>query len=203
MSAFLPLGPRERVDLGAVWAAGWDAERRFVGGTVFGMVTADSVVDGVSLAAGCWFVAPDGCSIGGGRGLAVGVPGYRGIRQLGGPIEATGRLAYIDGCTDTLLVCPPRLGEPCLNHLHLPAGTDQTPHTHPSVRIGVIVRGRGWCRAGEERWPLAPGLGFVIPEGAGHSFVTDGESLDVLAWHPDSDFGPTDHDHPMVNRTIR
>ena len=24
----------------------------------------------------------------------------------------------------------------------------------------------------------------------------------VIAYHPDSDFGPTDDDHPMVNRTI-
>jgi hypothetical protein len=23
----------------------------------------------------------------------------------------------------------------------------------------------------------------------------------VLAFHPDSDFGPTDEDHPMLNRT--
>ncbi|MSQ82944.1 MAG: hypothetical protein EXR77_08510 [Myxococcales bacterium] len=30
----------------------------------------------------------------------------------------------------------------------------------------------------------------------------DGETLDVLAWHPDSDFGPTDQTHPMVNRTL-
>jgi hypothetical protein len=26
--------------------------------------------------------------------------------------------------------------------------------------------------------------------------------MDVIAWHPDSDFGPEDDDHPMVNRTI-
>jgi hypothetical protein len=28
------------------------------------------------------------------------------------------------------------------------------------------------------------------------------ESLDILAWHPDSDFGLTDEDHPMLNRTL-
>lgn len=26
--------------------------------------------------------------------------------------------------------------------------------------------------------------------------------MDVIAYHPDSDFGPQDEDHPMVNRTI-
>ena len=35
-----------------------------------------------------------------------------------------------------------------------------------------------------------------------HSFFTRGEALDVLAWHPDSDFGPTHDHHPMVNRTM-
>ena len=29
------------------------------------------------------------------------------------------------------------------------------------------------------------------------------QSLDVLAFHPDSDTGPTDEDHPMLNRTFR
>jgi len=24
----------------------------------------------------------------------------------------------------------------------------------------------------------------------------------VIAWHPDSDFGPRDDDHPMINRTL-
>jgi len=26
--------------------------------------------------------------------------------------------------------------------------------------------------------------------------------MDVIAFHPDSDFGATDIDHPMINRTI-
>ena len=26
--------------------------------------------------------------------------------------------------------------------------------------------------------------------------------MDVIAFHPDSDFGPTDIEHPMINRTI-
>jgi quercetin dioxygenase-like cupin family protein len=112
-------------------------------------------------------------------------------------------LRYIDGCTDTLLVCPPRRGEPCLNHLHLPPGTNQSPHTHPSERIGVIVRGRGECRTPGGAYLLTPGMGWRIPTGCEHSFFTpDDDSLDVLAWHPDSDFGPTDEEHPMVNRTL-
>ena len=26
--------------------------------------------------------------------------------------------------------------------------------------------------------------------------------MDVIAYHPDSDWGPTDVEHPMVNRTL-
>ncbi|MEZ5600003.1 MAG: hypothetical protein R3F36_02845 [Candidatus Competibacteraceae bacterium] len=35
-----------------------------------------------------------------------------------------------------------------------------------------------------------------------HSFFTEETALDVVAWHPDSDFGPRDDDHPMINRTV-
>ena len=35
-----------------------------------------------------------------------------------------------------------------------------------------------------------------------HSFCTAASSLDVVVYHPDSDTGPTHHDHPMLNRTL-
>jgi hypothetical protein len=134
---------------------------------------------------------------------------FRG-QIVAGAIEKQGRLSYIDGCTDSLLVYPPRIGDPCLNHLHLPAGTDQTEHTHPSIRIGVIARGNGEAhgRSGEtgEEWSknLERGSVFIIREQEIHAFRTDKTSvpLDVIAFHPDSDWGPTDTNHPMVNRTI-
>src|SRR5262249_1619789 len=80
------------------------------------------------LQTGMCFVGPWGCVVesGAGRGLVISRPGYWGLRQIGGPLEMEGRLQYIDGCTDTLLVCPPRLGEPCLNHLHIPPHTNQS-----------------------------------------------------------------------------
>ena len=33
--------------------------------------------------------------------------GFKGQNLVGGPIEERGRLAYIDGCSDSLLVYPP------------------------------------------------------------------------------------------------
>lgn len=123
--------------------------------------------------------------------------------MLGGPIEREGRLRYIDGCTDSLLIAPWRLGEPCLNHLHFPPGTDQTQHTHPSDRLGVVIRGSGWCVTPVAEYPLEAGMLWRIPAGGLHKFRTpDDSGMDVLAFHPDSDFGPTDRCHPMLNRTI-
>jgi hypothetical protein len=137
-----------------------------------------------------------------GQGMVIEQRGHQRVRQWGGPLEARGRLRYVDGCTDSLLVCPPRIGEACLNHLHIPAHTRQSEHTHPSLRLGVIARGDGVCRTAAGETPLRAGLGWLIPAGLAHGFSTFARALDVLAWHPDSDFGPSDGDHPMLNRTF-
>jgi hypothetical protein len=154
-----------------------------------------------SLPAEHYLATPGAGQLRGGRALVIEQRGYRNVRQFGGALEATGRLRYVDGCTDTLLVCPPRLGEPCLNHLHIPPHTRQAVHTHPTLRIGLIARGAGVCRTPLGEIPLQAGLGWLIPAGLTHSFATEEQALDVFAWHPDSDFGPTDADHPMLNRT--
>ncbi len=157
-----------------------------------------------SLSEGMFFVCAGNCVVDGSNGVGMVITrlNYKGLWQLGGPIELQGRLKYIDGCTDTLLVSPPRLGEPCLNHLHIPPNTNQSPHTHPSERVGVILKGYGECRTSGGTYPLEPGMGWRIPTGLLHSFYTTDSSVDVIAWHPDSDFGPTDENHPMKNRTI-
>jgi hypothetical protein len=154
-----------------------------------------------SLTAGMFASVPDACSIRG-SALIVSRVDHRGVFLLGGPIERYGRLRYIDGCTDSLLLPPAVCGDPCLNHLHIPPFTRQTEHTHPSLRVGIIVRGRGRCvtPAGEHR--LSAGLAFVIEPDLLHSFHTDDDSLDVVVYHPDTDTGPTHEDHPMKNRTI-
>ena len=209
--AFTPLVIRSGLllDLGDIQVWGWMEKPLTLppGATAFGMVTTgqtqlrDAETRVFDLNAGMFFVLPDGGVARGGSGLVIAWAGYQGLRQIGGPLEATGRLRYIDGCSDTLLVCPPRLGDPCLNHLHIPPRTDQTPHTHPSMRIGVILRGTGEGRTPDGSYLVVPGMGWYIPTGCLHSFFTQDEALDVIAWHPDSDFGPRDDDHPMINRT--
>jgi mannose-6-phosphate isomerase-like protein (cupin superfamily) len=153
-----------------------------------------------------FFVLPKGGRIvlnePGSRVVVMQRVGWRGQRIVGGPIESKGRLRYIDGCSDTCLVPPPLLGDACLNHLHFPVGIDQTEHTHPSVRMGCVVRGFGECVTPDAVVDLKPGSVFIIPTDGIHKFRTlRGEVMDVIAYHPDSDFGPTHETHPMVNRT--
>lgn len=135
--------------------------------------------------------------------------GYRGLPQVGS-IEAEGRLAYIDGCSDTILVAPARLGDPVLNFLHFPPGVEQSVHSHPSIRLGVVARGEGEAygpgpHGGPWSLPLAPGSVFLLSPHERHAFRTSGgrSAMDVIAYHPDSDWGPTDAAHPMLNRTYR
>lgn len=127
---------------------------------------------------------------------------HRGFFQIGGPVEQRGRLTYIDGCSDSLLISPVVLGAPCLNLLYLPPHTKQTSHTHPSCRMGMIVSGSGWCRTPGGSHRLVAGTKFLIEPDGQHSFHTEAEALRVIAWHPDSDFGPANQDHPMINRTM-
>ena len=69
--------------------------------------------------------------------------------------------------------------------------------------LRLIARGAGWCVTPRGRYRIEAGLAWHIPAGVVHAFHTDEDALDVLAWHPDSDFGPRDEDHPMINRTVR
>lgn len=198
------------------------------------------------LAPGMSFCCVGNFSIVGGQGIIIERKKFdRGWMQVVGPIEKEGRLKYIDGCTDTLLIPPVKKGDPCLNHLHFPPAITQTPHTHPTVRVGIVHKGYGKCVTPWGNIVLKPGMIFVIHENeqpgnmnkvamprwtpkikiqapdlskggdltnhieilegipGTHSFNTgDTSSMDVIAWHPDSDFGPTDEDHPMINRTI-
>lgn len=179
--------------------------RTYMGFIQRGEATLSCEVGVFTLRAGMYWCAPFGFELTGeGAGVVFGCPdGFVGMFQLGGPVEATGRLRYIDGCSDSLLIHPNRLGEPCLNLLHLPAGTLQSEHTHPSLRFGVIVSGQGYCVTPQGSVELEPGLAFCIPAHAPHSFHTPRDkALQVIAYHPDSDYGPQDEDHPMLNRTF-
>ena len=142
-----------------------------------------------------------------GKGFVVERVNHQGMFMVGGPIERKGRLRYINGATDSLIISPPRKGDPCLNVLFFPPRTVQTPHTHPSPRVGLVVEGRGRCVTPYGTFDLSPEMIFMVREGTNgpegiHSFETDDSPLVVIVFHPDTDFGPEDENHPMINRTI-
>jgi hypothetical protein len=149
-----------------------------------------------------YFVAIGKYTVKAARGIVVDRERYIGLPMIGGPVERKGRLRYIDGCTDTVLVSPPVVGDPCFNLLHFPRGVRQTMHTHPSLRCGITISGYGRALFPDGEVPLEPGSCWFLQTGGQHAFHTDDAELLVSAWHPDTDTGPSHQDHPMLNRTI-
>ena len=178
------------------------ADTAFFGFVQEGEATLATDAGSFTLKAGMYFSANNALRITGGKGIIMARSGHQAFFLIGGPVESKGRLKYIDGCTDSLLVSPIRMGDPCLNLLYFPPGIDQTSHTHPSDRIGVVFSGRGECETPEGIIPLEPGVMFRIPYEGHHKVRTFDSEMRVIAYHPDSDFGPQDEDHPMINRTI-
>lgn len=173
----------------------------------FGIVIAGKVSllmgeDSFTLRAGMYFSVPGAFRIQGeGEAVLFQRHGYRGLFSIGGPVEKSGRLTYIDHCTTTLICPPPRDGDPCLNLLSFPPSLKQSPHIHPTIRLGAVISGSGYCVLAGGRQALEPGIAFVIEPNLLHSFESGPNGLNVIAYHPDSDGGPTDESHPMLNRT--
>jgi|APSaa5957512535_1039671.scaffolds.fasta_scaffold99240_2 hypothetical protein len=160
--------------------------------------------DNANLNAGSFFSFPNTAKLGFDRDTLVVTftrYGYLGQFTIG-RLETTGRYSYINGCSDSLLVYPPRVGNPSLNHLHIPKNVDQTAHTHPSQRMGVVTGGKGLLEyPGQKRFRLIPGSVFSIDPFEEHKFRTGATHLDVVAFHPDSMIGWTDDHHPMLDGT--
>ena len=130
--------------------------------------------------------------------------GFMGQSVIGGPIEDKGRLSYIDGCSDTILVYPPRMGDPSLNYLYFPPNITQSFHTHPTIRLGVVVNGSGYASLSDNEDSdilLSEGDMFCLEPQELHRFRTTKSHMRIVVYHPDGDWGPTDHNHIMLNRT--
>lgn len=156
-----------------------------------------------SLSPGMYCALPgNGTLWGDGKGIIITALDYKGMFSFGGPIESKGRLRYIDGCSDSLLIPPVIEGDPCLNALYFPPNTEQVLHTHPSFRAGIVVSGEGKCITSDSVTSLEPGMVFYIEANLLHSFRTKEKSLVVVAYHPTTDYGPTDERHPMIQATI-
>lgn len=120
--------------------------------------------------------------------------------------EQKGRLSYIDGCSDTLLVYPPRKGDGSMSLLYFPPMIEQSWHSHPSLRMGYVLSGSGFYEVKNPngivtRGLLEVGQAFHLEEHEQHRFCTIKSDMRILAYHPDGDWGPEDHNHTMLNRT--
>jgi quercetin dioxygenase-like cupin family protein len=114
-----------------------------------------------------------------------------------------GNLSYIDGGTNTTAVNPGRLGDPVINYVHFPAGMSQTLHTHPSHRVGMVLKGLGKVELDEGEFPLKQGDVFFMQRNVLHNFRCPYENEDVVlfVFAPDSGTGPTDEVNPLKIRT--
>jgi len=92
--------------------------------------------------------------------------------------------------------------------MFFPPHVEQSYHIHPSIRIGMVISGSGTAcvkedKINEKEIPLTPGTLFCIEERELHRFKTNQSNMVVIAFHPDGDWGPTDHNHTMLNRTYK
>lgn len=138
-----------------------------------------------------------------GRGYAVTCPGIKFNTNTFTNVDGSchGELSYIDGCSNSIIVSPPKSGDPCLNYLYFPPGIKQTFHTHPSYRIGLIISGSGVAHVNEQELELSQGSVFFLPRYINHRFSTLDNHMSILVFHPDSDDGPLDEHNPMKTRT--
>ena len=114
-----------------------------------------------------------------------------------------GNLSYIDGGTNTTAINPGRLGDPVINYVHFPAGMYQTLHTHPSHRVGIVLKGLGKIELDDGEFPLKTGDVFFMQRNVLHNFTCPYENEDVVlfVFAPDSGTGPTDEVNPLKIRT--
>jgi mannose-6-phosphate isomerase-like protein (cupin superfamily) len=118
-------------------------------------------------------------------------------------IPNIGVLRYINGCTSTILIDPKRYGDPSLHYLNFPTNVKQTWHTHPSHRCGLVIRGKGFAETNSRITLLTSGTVFTIYPDTNHRFITTNEKMEIVTFHPWTEWGPVDEDHPMLNHTFR
>ena len=113
-----------------------------------------------------------------------------------------GNLSYIDGGSNTTAINPGRLGDPVINYVHFPAHMYQTLHTHPSHRIGFILKGNGRVELDNKKYhQLIEGDIFYMRRNTLHNFICNEEDVILYVFAPDSGTGPTDEVNPLKIRT--
>lgn len=112
-----------------------------------------------------------------------------------------GNLSYMDGGTNTNAINPSRNGDPVINYVFFPKGMDQTPHVHPSHRIGFCIRGKGQTDLIDQTVKMRRGDLFYMGRMELHHFLTPEDDCVLFVFAPDSESGPTDEFNPLKART--
>ena len=112
-----------------------------------------------------------------------------------------GNLSYIDGGTNTTAINPGRLGDPVVNYVHFPKNMYQTLHTHPSHRIGLVIKGNGKVELDNDVYDVVEGETFLMRRNELHNFVTTDSEVILYVFAPDSGTGATDEINPLKIRT--
>jgi quercetin dioxygenase-like cupin family protein len=140
------------------------------------------------------------------QGTAVVIE-YMGLRLLESRYYVQdklgmGNLSYMDGGTNTTAVNPGRLGDPVINYVFFPAGMQQTLHTHPSHRVGIVIKGKGKVDLDNGDFLLQQGDVFFLQRNVLHNFMCPyNEDVVLFVFAPDSGTGPTDEVNPLKIRT--
>jgi len=138
-----------------------------------------------------------------GEGVVISFPGLRLLESryyIQNELNI-GNLTYIDGGTNTTAIGPSRLGDPVVNYVHFPANMYQTLHTHPSHRVGVIIKGKGKVELDNELYEVLEGETFFMRRNELHNFITEDSEVILYVFAPDSGTGPTDEINPLKIRT--
>ena len=138
--------------------------------------------------------------------LATVIRGYMpGDRQAS--LEVGTNLPYVNGCSTRQIFAPERLGDPTLQLLHIPPfSAEQAHHIHSTVRVVLVLSGKGQSVVGMEKrtvtQELLPGMVCILNPMCPHHFETpQGEPLVVLPLHIFSSVGPAEQAHPMFHGT--
>lgn len=122
-------------------------------------------------------------------------------------LRGTTLLPYINGCSTKQIFEPPRLGDPTLQYLMIPAGSsEQAHHIHPTVRVVYVLEGRGVSVVGmpghQTETELSEGMVCILDPMCPHHFCTPyAEDLIVVPLHVFSSVRGLETNHPMYNGT--
>lgn len=143
-------------------------------------------------------------NISGGLGLLISMATAQERSLKIGEIPQRGYLEYKPGGR-MAAICPPDVrGDPNLNMLEMdPTIRDQDDHFHPSVRVNIVITGSVTCFThNAPPRELFPGDVIVLHPKQHHRFVAGDQGMRFVAFHPDSNYGPTRDDNPMLNNTF-